>query len=476
MPLLSVFIAAVTIFFAYAEIRIVSTNGDSSASSSVSAVTIDTDQRLVTIDLFHRRRCDNPTFMVRLSGTALYLLSLEGQDFQPLPSPREGPTLLLPRRNSYFYHYPAIQDSGIYFLEVIILLCEAFRPENLIGNCVEDYSNGRNIVTGNNSFLLNATLTEKYPRWVLREKSKLAALPTRIQQRTCASIPGDKRPCELRQDPSDIWQHRLYDWVDGVDWKSAYDKAGAPTAKVCFVGASHSRELTRFAKALNSPGIGFHHIESRYPDSFSMKDIVESACNYAVIGYGQWTASWIPIVPYDEARYRSAMGKVLATIANERTSAGTKFFIRSVNYNGLSSAITACPPIDHRVPPEIEMMNSILAEQAALHQVPYIDLSHIIGPMWDSAPDFCHPEEPIFSAEVKWIVHSIFLPATPSAAPPVLIRFTDSNAVYLVKDRVARAFPDGGTFMKMGYDFSNVSVIHAMKRYRYVIAESLPRL
>jgi hypothetical protein len=257
--------------------------------------------------------------MVRLSGTALYLLNLKEQDFQPLS--RTARALFTPRMNTFFYSYPPIQDSGLYFLEVLVVLCDAFRPDKLIGNCVEDYWDGRNILTANNSFLLAATPTEKaFPRWVLRNNTQPFALPTRVQQRTCDPIPGDNGPCELRQDPVEIWRHRLYDWVGGTNWRSAYDLAGAPSAKICFVGASHSRGMTHFAKELlaNVNGITVYHVDSRFPEDFSAQEIADNSCEYAVIEYGQWPASWVPAVPYNDARYRDAMSGVTTAIARAR--------------------------------------------------------------------------------------------------------------------------------------------------------------
>jgi hypothetical protein len=119
-------------------------------------------------------------------------------------------------------------------------------------------------------------------------------------------------------------------------------------------------------------------------------------------------------------------------------------------------------------------MNLILVEQTASSDIPYIDLNHIMGPMWDSAPDFCHPEKPVFTAEVEWILFTIFSPMAPTTPAPKLIRFSDARVVYLMQDGLVRPFPNGGTFMKMGFDFSDVTVIPATNRIRYVIGEILP--
>jgi hypothetical protein len=131
------------------EQRMLYLNADTSLGSTVSSIVVDTDERLVVVDLKRRRRCDNPTFMVRLSGTALYLLNLTRQEYEPVLADPEH--IVRARQNTYYYSYPPIQDSGLYFLEVLALMCEAFRPSSLVGHCVEDHWRGRNVVTAANS-------------------------------------------------------------------------------------------------------------------------------------------------------------------------------------------------------------------------------------------------------------------------------------------------------------------------------------
>jgi hypothetical protein len=131
---------------------------------------------------------------------------------------------------------------------------------------------------------------------------------------------------------------------------------------------------------------------------------MQSGCDYAVVSYGQYPVAWVTAVPYNEDHYRNSMKKVFAEMAHS----GMKFSVRSVNYNGLSSMMTACPMIDHRIPPVIDMMNRVLSELSVTFKIPYIDLTHIMGPMWDSALDYCHPGNAVFTAEVEWILNFLF--------------------------------------------------------------------
>lgn len=56
------------------------------------------------------------------------------------------------------------------------------------------------------------------------------------------------------------------------------------------------------------------------------------------------------------------------------------------------------------------------------------------------------------------------------------LRFSDDKTVYLYSNKQIRAFPNGHTFMQMGYDFEKVAVEPALSRGWYDVGEELPRL
>jgi len=55
-----------------------------------------------------------------------------------------------------------------------------------------------------------------------------------------------------------------------------------------------------------------------------------------------------------------------------------------------------------------------------------------------------------------------------------LVRFTDSTSVYLFEKGEMRAFPNGHTFMAMGFDFGDVQVFDASRRVEARFGPDLP--
>jgi hypothetical protein len=99
----------------------------------------------------------------------------------------------------------------------------------------------------------------------------------------------------------------------------------------------------------------------------------------------------------------------MADIAAYRASGGvTKTFFRTENYNGLAAKIAGCPTADYRSPPAFDAMNAAVHRLCGERSLPYIDLEDVIGPMWDAALDFSHPNPPVLRAEVDFIMHAVF--------------------------------------------------------------------
>lgn len=201
--------------------------------------------------------------------------------------------------------------------------------------------------------------------------------------------------------------------VDAPSWRAAYSALGEPHTIVCFVGASHARGLTEHAQQLiqyanASLRLYFVHIDSRYPSEFNEAEVARHDCNYAVIGYGQWPLSFLAPAPCNADCFRTAITTLAPRLVSLNNQDKVKAYLRSMNYNGMGTFMTSCPPFDHRSPPAVAMYNGILREVSQQQNVPYIDTNHIMGPMWDSALDFCHPKGKVFNAEVEWILHRLF--------------------------------------------------------------------
>jgi len=202
-----------------------------------------------------------------------------------------------------------------------------------------------------------------------------------------------------------------------------------------------------------------------------------------LFGYGQWPLSYYQKnAPYSaDLFYKETVGLMKRLASAE----ANHVFFHSCNYNSLGAIITSCPPMDFRTPPAVDMVNRALHDAAKKHRVHYIDLSDIVGPMWDSAIDYCHYYGKVFNAEAEFLLYSIFNRTNPSIEGNVLLterkflkdlqlfRFAPDSTVYVSKDGVLRPFPNGDVFAAMGFDFSRVRVLSDADMSEYVIGREL---
>jgi hypothetical protein len=95
-----------------ADVQVLNLNTDSTIYNDIKTIKHNAAERRVMIELHTHRRCDSPTFIVRLSGSALYKLAFDGAV-----------------NNTFSYSYPALVDPGKYFLEVVVLFCTAYNGD-----------------------------------------------------------------------------------------------------------------------------------------------------------------------------------------------------------------------------------------------------------------------------------------------------------------------------------------------------------
>lgn len=262
--------------------------------------------RQVVIELNGIRRCDDPSFLVRLSGTALYKLKLTSHSGSTEPRYiSRVKDFLYPSSNVYTFSYPAIMDEGVYYLEIIVLYCSRFDPSSYQFLCLESVHHARNVVNAEYSVYLSPhnttevrigaeTVTIGNMRWkFFSKKHKPMWLHTRYQTMGCDGYYCDPSDHEVRR-------HGMYSWVDGPDWVAPYRRVMSwsanlstssddstigealplmartnKTMTVCFIGDSHSRGLALAAQALpgRDANIYFRWIESKFPGKFNADDV-----------------------------------------------------------------------------------------------------------------------------------------------------------------------------------------------------------
>ena len=477
-------------------------NARATMFNDVKSIAHNATLRQVVIELASHRRCNTPTFRVRLSGTSLYVLDLIMRNTVELGhnqhSPVEFKDFEKPRPGTYVFSYPPLYDLGTYFLEVMVVYCVEMRPNDFYSLCAEDVQEGRNILTLPYKFEVLANKTSaitsvaRYPRWLLhkelRSSSQAALLSTRYQRKGCGGY--------CRATPTELIPFNQYDWADGPEYHhlltkifqnssmqpSVLDKSSKNMKKIeanndvvnfCFVGASHSKELKNHANQLNLKNFIFLAYYSQYPVQFKPQDLIDMECSYVVIGYGQWMAG-LSGIPYQARQYENELKRVVTEVKQLQRTTNMQVFFRSMNCNGYGARVTACPPLDHRLPPVVDLYNSILRNVSHHAQVEYIDTNHIMGPMWDSAIDFQHPKGRVYTAEVHWILHTVlnYSVATnrfPALFPCLalaehdLVRFEGNNATYLHKQNKLHPFPSGYNYTGLRLENIKVLAIHKQK-------------
>jgi len=61
----------------------------------------------------------------------------------------------------------------------------------------------------------------------------------------------------------------------------------------------------------------------------------------------------------------------------------------------------------------IDAINRVSSEAAAEFDIGFLDLSHIVGPLWDAALDYCHSLDKVYVAQAKWILYRVLSAADP---------------------------------------------------------------
>jgi hypothetical protein len=116
----------------------------------------------------------------------------------------------------------------------------------------------------------------------------------------------------------------------------------------------------------------------------------KTTCGVYIIALGQWPAGWPGSAADTPLTYAEAMAKHLRAF-KAHAGSDASIIVRAVHYNPIGENIGACPPKDWRHPILIDAYNAILAEVCRELNITFVDTNrHIVGPMWDSAEDWCH--------------------------------------------------------------------------------------
>ena len=423
-----------------------STYGPSLLSYEISRVLHIPSQSKIVIEFNQSkeaRKCLNPYVMGRLSGPYIALIEWETND-------DDTDTIRIVDQVIGYYRVP---ESGRYFLEIIGILCNDLTYDtNYQRVCLEDPTRHR--ITHPKAFIGVMSIQEPshasedfgYWKWSVPSSSSTTSaqgginsldatvpLLTRYRPHGCSLADAlTTENCErpMSRDRFNPYQFEFQYRERRVENNfeeatlSLIDRQQQEQQQqpivVCFVGLSHAREM---AKAVGSwlqhwdiRTVSVKNIDANFPwqvtETF-IDSIIES-CYKTVLAVGQWPAGRKPpggkyrgMPPTLFPDYQKEVQDMLTRL---KLSDLTNYYLRSIHYNSLGDIKTTCPPQDWRSPPVIDRYNAIIKNLSVTMGVPYVDTNPIIGPMWDSAEDFCHYRTTgkVAEMEALYVLHQLF--------------------------------------------------------------------
>jgi hypothetical protein len=361
-------------------IAVLKMNPESAIASDVLGGWHNPKEGSIIIDFNRTGRCPRPVLRGRLSGPALVMVEWKYLD--------DSTTTV---QGNY-----QVPFSGTYYLEIIVLLCHGWkRTTDFQGICLEDPVHHR-VTELNTSIQVSRAQKgahEMYwvpnPRISNATSTAIQPLYTRFQPQGCKSGP-ERQPSEdqLERCHGSIDLSRFTPYSLQWDTDELKQKIVNTTSKICLIGASHSGVMMNYLNKIVKRRVTVAN--SNFPYDVTRKvveDLKRKGCQKIVIGVGQWSAGWPEDEPTLFPAYETQMSTLLENIQD---IGGITIFLRSIHYNAIGDKIGGCPPADWRSPPVIDGYNRILKRVSKNFGVEFIDTNAIIGPVWDSAPDWCH--------------------------------------------------------------------------------------
>jgi len=355
------------------------------------------------IVITHRSRlCANPYVIGRLSGE--YVSIVQNWTRLPINDTAEALSQLVGHYN--------VPSKGKYYLEIIGLLCNDLSWDGEYKHvCLEDPSymkltdDWAHIYVdslGANENTLDRDVVIGH--WKMSNKVVSMPLQTRYQPEGCRGNKDERCFLPMSKDRFDPYQFEFQNQNTTFLIQDRVMAANEANHNIllCFVGLSHAREMAAavnlWLQKWNTSNINAVSVDAQFPRlvnrQFIQSKIIGRKCTRTVIAAGQWSVGRTPpgskyagLPPTQFPQYRDEIHNMIVDL---QASDANGIFLRSIHYNSLGDVKLTCPPQDWRHPAVIDQLNMIIKNLTQSMGVQFIDTSQIIGPMWDTAGDFCH--------------------------------------------------------------------------------------
>jgi len=429
----------------------------------------------IEIHLNATRRCQNPVFKGRISGWSLSMIEFDNVSDDVVVGKYD------------LFH---MLRSGKYYVEILLVLCEgygdAYQFLDVRKVIIEVNEDGRHQITAGNG---NATIdidasvqnqnlarqaTKFRGRWL--HKSLVTIQKTLVtdenltQPEPLFTAVQCRGPCENMEGRKTILNEYTFLWNSGADavlnqpglsgiiqtqqQQQQSESLGGNisdgekskplehSTDVCFLGASHSRELTSMCNVilkttreiaerqnLESPLLdGFYcrHIDVKYPvfewaKGGEIVNVGRFGCTHVVVGLFQWYFSYEnrrrPNLTFSE--WKSGMTETVQLFQSLDQSSIRKVWLRSAHPNGFTKKHWRHPPLDFRTPVNSKLATQIMQEivnelettskneSKRLPSISLMDTDVVMDPVWENAQDWSHYKGQFAEAETKFILSAI---------------------------------------------------------------------
>lgn len=281
----------------------------------------------IVIHFHQNRSCSRPQLIGRLSGLFLSKVTWENEN-----------TITANGELFVVGHYN-VPSPGKYFIEIIVTICQQLDMDvDVTSLCMVDPSHHR--LTQE-----NATIDADIESEIRDEKTRIGfwfnkinynnstPLYTRYQPDGCR-LP-ENHATERCQVPMDTTRFDPYEFKFFQSF-SLEEEVRGKAGRVCYVGASHSRVLTRFSNLIiTKMGIqnfAAYHSDIRFASNLTRvaAQEMQNRCTKVVVGMGQWDVSRAVSRPTSFVEYRKHLKKAMSVFVKTLLDANIVVYFRNM--------------------------------------------------------------------------------------------------------------------------------------------------